>query len=133
MGCLQCGSQTVKDLIELHLAVMHSHILFLPLHFSCLALFLLYLALIFAASLVISYKKKKEKKKDHPGLIFKKKARTTKNQVGLALRQIASNFRIRALTNEKKLARREFDYESAERSAANELATPPIFTRLRSH
>ena len=48
-------------------------------------LFLLYLALIFAASLVIFYKKQKQKKKDHPGLIFKKKAHATKNQVGLAL------------------------------------------------
>ena len=41
-------------------------------------LFSLYLALIFAASLVIIYKKKKKKTKNaHPGVIFKKKARAT--------------------------------------------------------
>ena len=33
MGCLQCGSQTVKDLIELNLAVMHSF--WCIIHFFC--------------------------------------------------------------------------------------------------
>ena len=89
MGCLQCVSQTVKDLIELNLAVIHSFCVlhtFLLLHFSCHALFLLSLFAVSGINFCCfgDFLQKKKKKFDHPGLIFKKKARATKNQVGLA-------------------------------------------------